>query len=116
MELVTLEEAARRLRVSRATLYRWSREGRLTLCKLGPRATRIREQDLAGLESSAKPVHCKETKLWLDAQAIDLGRALAEWEHDIPSGELDEYYLHLAKSGISVRWNESLGEYEEIPP
>ena len=54
--------------------------------------------------------------MWLNTQAFDLGRALAEWEQDMPSDELDEYHSQLAKSGIPVRRNESLGEFEEVNP
>ncbi|BAS27410.1 type VII toxin-antitoxin system MntA family adenylyltransferase antitoxin [Limnochorda pilosa] len=54
---VTIAEATRRLGISRATLYRWARAGRLTLHKVGPRATRVKEEEVQRLEEGARPVY-----------------------------------------------------------
>lgn len=43
---LTIAEACAYLRVTRATLYRWAREGRIRLYKMGVRATRLRRSDL----------------------------------------------------------------------
>jgi excisionase family DNA binding protein len=43
---MTVAEASAYLKVGRATLYRWAREGRLQLHKLGTRTTRIRRSEL----------------------------------------------------------------------
>lgn len=45
-EWLTVGEACETLRVTKATLYRWVRQGRLRLYKLGSRATRVRRSDL----------------------------------------------------------------------
>jgi excisionase family DNA binding protein len=43
---LTVAEACSYLKVTRATLYRWARQGRLRLHKLGARSTRVRRSDL----------------------------------------------------------------------
>src|SRR3990172_5896434 len=45
-EWLTIAEVCDYLQITRATLYRWARLGRLRLYKLGARATRVRRQDL----------------------------------------------------------------------
>lgn len=50
-EWLTQEEAEAYLGVSRTTLWRWQREGRLTVYKLG-RQRRYRREDLAALFES----------------------------------------------------------------
>ncbi|MDQ3044778.1 MAG: helix-turn-helix domain-containing protein [Chloroflexota bacterium] len=47
--LLTMAEAAERLKVSRVTIQRWIKQGRLRSYKVGPRAVRIRADDLANL-------------------------------------------------------------------
>jgi excisionase family DNA binding protein len=42
----TVAEAARKLRVSHSTVWRWIDSGRLPAYRVGPKAIRIREQDL----------------------------------------------------------------------
>lgn len=48
-ELLTIAEAARLLKVSRVTLHRWLKHGRLTAYHVGPRAVRIRRSDLGAI-------------------------------------------------------------------
>ncbi|MBI3926516.1 MAG: helix-turn-helix domain-containing protein [Armatimonadetes bacterium] len=114
MGLITLQEAARRLQVSRATLYRWSREGRIRLYQVGPRATRMREEDLTRLEAEARPVHdprqLDRDPLWEQAREADLTRALKDVEGELP--DLTSYLRDLARSGIPVRWSADLEEFE----
>ena len=43
---MTVSEASAYLKVGRATLYRWAREGRLRLYKIGARTTRLRRSEL----------------------------------------------------------------------
>ena len=43
---MTVSEASAYLKVGRATLYRWAREGRLKLHKIGARTTRVRRSEL----------------------------------------------------------------------
>ncbi|HLF76528.1 MAG TPA: helix-turn-helix domain-containing protein [Dehalococcoidia bacterium] len=45
-ELLTVAEACTYLKVTRATLYRWARGGRLRLIKLAGRSTRLRRSDI----------------------------------------------------------------------
>lgn len=45
-EWLTVGEACDTLRVTKATLYRWARQGRLRLYKLSSRATRLRRSEL----------------------------------------------------------------------
>lgn len=48
-DLLTVAEAAALLKVSRVTISRWLKQGRLPAYRVGPRAVRIRRADLAGL-------------------------------------------------------------------
>ncbi|MCE7870359.1 helix-turn-helix domain-containing protein [bacterium CPR1] len=115
MSLLTLEEACRRLQVSRATLYRWSRQGRLRLVQLGPRATRVREEDLIQLEDRARPVHPPDDQsLWEETRDQDLGRALEAIEQTISRPDLEAYYIALAQRGTPVRWDPARGELVTI--
>ena len=59
-EWLTVSEAAAYLKVTRATLYRWVREGRLPLFKVGPRLSRLRFDDVASL------VHPGDDAAWTD--------------------------------------------------
>ncbi len=48
-ELLTIAEAAKLLKISTVTLARWLKQGRLPAYHVGPRAVRIRRQDLAAM-------------------------------------------------------------------
>lgn len=52
-EWLTVKEAAERLKVSRVTLYRWAREGRLAIYKFGPKTARVRWEDVEALAQKA---------------------------------------------------------------
>lgn len=111
MSLITLQEASRRLRVSRATLYRWSRQGRLRLVQLGPRATRVREEDLIRMQEQAMPVHAStEECLWAETRNHDLEASLTAIEGEIPLQELESYLQAMAQAGVPVRWDPEQGE------
>ncbi len=56
-EWVTVREAADRLGVARATVYKWAKEGRIPIYKLGPRVARIRTADLQELLARARPLY-----------------------------------------------------------
>lgn len=115
MKMVTLDEAARRLRISRSTLYRWSQQGRIKLYRLGPRATRIREEDLTKLETAAVQLHSTDRQdPWLEAQEHDLFRALRDVEREIPAGALAAYYRDVAERGIPIRWNPESEAFEAL--
>ncbi len=53
-EFYTVSEAARELRVSQATVWRWIEARRLPAYRVGPRRIRIRRRDLL---SVVRPVH-----------------------------------------------------------
>ncbi|HUZ03270.1 MAG TPA: helix-turn-helix domain-containing protein [Thermomicrobiaceae bacterium] len=50
-ELLTIKEAAARLKVSTMTLSRWIKAGRLTKYRLGARAVRLRRSEVEALHS-----------------------------------------------------------------
>ncbi|MEW6572228.1 MAG: helix-turn-helix domain-containing protein [Bacillota bacterium] len=54
---LTVQEAANRLGVARATIYKWAKEGRLPIYKLGERVARVRSQDLERLLAEARPLY-----------------------------------------------------------
>ena len=78
-EWLGLDEAATLLRVSKVTLQRWIKQGRLPAFRLGPRKLRIRRQDLDGLFTSVrveppsaldiKPLTAEEMRRGLEAIA-----------------------------------------------
>ncbi|HLZ70642.1 MAG TPA: helix-turn-helix domain-containing protein [Dehalococcoidia bacterium] len=49
LDLITVKEAAQLLRVSQVTIHRWLKQGRLRAYHVGPRALRLRREDLANL-------------------------------------------------------------------
>jgi excisionase family DNA binding protein len=51
-DLLTINEACAYLKVTRATLYRWARSGRLPLRKVGLRTTRVSLGDLQHLSEA----------------------------------------------------------------
>lgn len=46
-ELLTVAQAAQALKISTVTVHRWLKQGRLSAFHVGPRAVRIRRDDLA---------------------------------------------------------------------
>ncbi len=54
-DLLTIAEAARWLRVSTVTLHRWLKTGRLPAYRIGPRAVRIRREDLMRMVTPTTP-------------------------------------------------------------
>ena len=56
----TVPEAARLLRVSRSTVWRWIEAGRLRAYRVGPRNVRIKKEDL---EEAVTPVRLKDAAL-----------------------------------------------------
>jgi excisionase family DNA binding protein len=54
-EWLTITEAAQYLRVSRDTIYRWAKQGKLPLYKVGGTATRVRKRDLDVLATPKTP-------------------------------------------------------------
>jgi excisionase family DNA binding protein len=48
-ELLTVAEAAQALRISKPTIWRWIREGRLHPVRLGRRVVRLRRSEVVGM-------------------------------------------------------------------
>lgn len=111
--MITLHEACHRLSVSRATLYRWSRQGRLRLYRVGPRATRVREEELEALES-ARPLHESAGEPWEEAREADLLGRLEELEAEDPG--VASFLREVAGVGMPIRWNEETAEFEALQP
>jgi len=95
---LTVQEAADHLGVARATVYKWAKQGRLPIYKLGERVARVRIEDLKMLVAQARPLYAnrhaheaaRETILqktkgaWADNPLIDqalteLNRGWNEW-------------------------------------
>jgi excisionase family DNA binding protein len=53
-ELLTIAEAAQALKVSKVTIHRWLKQGRLTAYRVGPRAVRIGRSELSRLLTPRK--------------------------------------------------------------
>ncbi len=67
IDLLTVAEAARLLKVSRVTLHRWVKQGRLPACHVGPRAVRIRRGDL---DKMVTPVRREEVQPMNEAMPL----------------------------------------------
>lgn len=59
---VTIAEAARRLDVSRSTVWRWIRQGRLRAYRAGQRTIRIRDEDLDAQMTPFQPLDTERPK------------------------------------------------------
>ena len=74
-EWLTVAEACGYLKITRATLYRWAKEGRLRLYKLGGRTTRLRLQDVQNLATSP----ASETETW---RALSQDAFARDWDNE----------------------------------
>lgn len=72
---LTVVEAADYLRVSRDTIYRWAKQGKLTLYKLGG-LTRVRQSELDSLIVPA-PLASSRPDPW----TVVSGQAFADWDN-----------------------------------
>lgn len=79
-EYCTVAEAARRLAVSRATVWRWIHSGRLQARRLGPRITRLEESQIESLVPNAGDsqgpafVEADEDDIWKDYDPVKAWR------------------------------------------
>jgi len=73
---LTLADAAHYLRISRHTLYRWAKQGKLRLYKIGRTTTRVRKRDLDALVQPFSPELTSEPWSQLSAAALD-----ADWDN-----------------------------------
>src|SRR5438876_6297639 len=70
---LTITEAAHLLKVSRVTLHRWLKDGRLPAYHVGPKAVRIRRSDLAAV---MRPVRGKEVTSVTEATPAPIQTAI----------------------------------------
>lgn len=54
---MTVSDAARFLGISRSTLYRWSKAGKLPIYRVGIRVARVKRSDVEKLFKEAKPLY-----------------------------------------------------------
>lgn len=73
-EWLTVAEAAEYLRVSRDTIYRWAKQGKLVLYKVGGTTTRLRKKDLDALAHPKTPAG--DPWMQLSAPVFD-----ADWDN-----------------------------------
>lgn len=71
-EWLTVAEAAGYLKISRDTIYRWAKQGKLRLYKIAGTVTRVRKSDLDAL---AKPKGPVDPRTQLSAAAF------ADWDN-----------------------------------
>jgi excisionase family DNA binding protein len=73
---MTIGEACDYLKVTRATLYRWARQGRLRLHRFGARSTRVRRSDL---DRMSTPGTSRESEDWA---CLSEASFEADWENE----------------------------------
>lgn len=78
-DLLTIPEAAAVLKVSPVTISRWLKQGRLTAYRMGPRAVRIRRDDLTEV---LKPSGHAEAAMPAESDA-DAGHDSASGNDDV---------------------------------
>jgi excisionase family DNA binding protein len=80
VEYYTASEAARALRVSRTTVWRWVSEGRLAAYHVGGRTLRIRREDVKRALRPVvhDPLRRGEDELWLGYDPIEAKEAIRQ--------------------------------------
>jgi len=78
---LTIAEAANYLKITRATLYRWAKNGRIAIFKFGPGIARVRKSDLAALASplGIEPAKFREMDGWA---RLGLSTFWRDWNND----------------------------------
>lgn len=86
---LSIQEAADYLGVARPTIYRWAKEGKLTIYKLAGGVARVKARDMALFLAEAKPLYRAEKPPSPEANPIlkVLGCISSP---SIPPGEIDE--------------------------
>lgn len=81
--LLTITDAARKLNISRQSLYRWAKEGKIQMIKIADNATRIKQSDIERLIQEATPIYPDGSQIQ-SKQQIPLGyMMMAAYELDI---------------------------------
>lgn len=57
----TVQDAAKHLGVSRPTIYRWAKEGKLSILKIADGVARVSKEDIDRLIANAKPLYGPES-------------------------------------------------------
>jgi excisionase family DNA binding protein len=79
-ELLTVAEAAGRLKVTRHTIYRWIAEGRLPAVRYSPRVVRVRSGDLERYREARPASAVRETGLAYEPRSGPDVAEEEEWE------------------------------------
>jgi excisionase family DNA binding protein len=58
----SVQDAAKYLGVSRPTIYRWSKEGKLPIYKIADGVARVKKEDIEQLMANAKPLYDGEER------------------------------------------------------
>jgi len=93
-ELLTVAEAAARLKVTRHTIYRWIAEGRLPALRYSPRVLRVRLADLERSREARSATAIRETGLAYEPRS---GRDVAAEEEREEVRRLMENYRKLSR-------------------
>jgi excisionase family DNA binding protein len=96
-EFYTVPEAARLLRVSQPTIWRWIRSGRLAAVRVGRRAVRIRREDLERA-LSPRPVALEE--VGAGAGGAGPANGLTPSRPIAPEEILERYAIHLGDPDV----------------
>ncbi|TMB69152.1 MAG: helix-turn-helix domain-containing protein [Chloroflexi bacterium] len=106
-EYATISEAARLLRVSVPTVWRWIDSGQLPAHRIGKRSIRIRREDLAAVIRPARDQTMKEVKEQ-DLQITHLGRRPVDVENLIGSLREGQERILARRKGKRFRSSVSL--------
>jgi excisionase family DNA binding protein len=87
VELITVAEAARALKVSQSTIWRWIDQGRLPAYRVGPRKVRLKADEVMQLIVPTRHSEANETE-WERVRA-ELSRPLSEEEKQRALAALD---------------------------
>lgn len=93
-ELLTVAEAAARVKVTRHTIYRWIAEGRLPAVRYSPRVVRVRLVDLEQRRERRPATGIRETGLAYEPRS---GRDVAVEEEREEVRRLMDHYRKLAR-------------------
>jgi len=74
--LITIDDAAKMLKISRQSLYRWAKEGKLQMLKIGNHSTRIKQSDIERLINDALPIYAHEEQSSSMDNQVPLGHVM----------------------------------------